>query len=384
MIPIQLVIALLLVPLLGLGFGFGFGLLFLRRDQKDILSWREVPIGPVIAGIGIVVIAGPLWAIAIGNSITWLRNLALFIVILMGLILGFSLGLPWGVRQQTRRVPRTSRLPRRSPVIERPPERQWETAQGPLSLKQVSRAPNSHATAGEQVRAYYESLGRRDFNKAYTYLLREPGGIDQAEFVRYQEQASAFVTGLKDLEVINEAVELDSGRVTIGIVWDTQAGEMDTVDDVLVRRQEGEWRLIWTNEELDASTPAPGQESKVGQEVDLDRVGLKVLVNEVRDYESTNGLIQPRPGCRFLVLDVTLTNQSEETVSHSDLDFQLQDDKYRSYNVGLTDLEPSLGYGTLQPGESVRGFLSFELPEGARPSTLVYRPVLSPQANIPL
>lgn len=114
------------------------------------------------------------------------------------------------------------------------------------------------------------------------------------------------------------------------------------------------------------------QTYKMGDQVKLgDKV---VTVHTAADYTSSNPYIKPKDGNKFVVIDVSIKNDSKEAVNYNTFDFKLQDDKDYSYTFGFADKEPAFGSGVLQPGQTTRGFLSYEIPAVNLAAKLVFTP----------
>lgn len=136
---------------------------------------------------------------------------------------------------------------------------------------------------------------------------------------------------------------------------------------------------VGTTTDTSKTNTSTGNESKpTTQTYKLgDQVKLKdnvVTVHTVADYTSSNQFIKPKDGNKFVVVDVSIKNDSKEAINYNLFDFKLQDDKDYSYSTGLADKEPSFSSGALQPGQSTRGFLSFEIPTGNQATKLVFTP----------
>ncbi|RJR28926.1 DUF4352 domain-containing protein [Candidatus Microgenomates bacterium] len=120
-------------------------------------------------------------------------------------------------------------------------------------------------------------------------------------------------------------------------------------------------------------TSAPKTEIfALGDTVNLD--GKAVTVNEVKSYASKNQFLAPKQGNKFVAVDVTLKNNGDEAYSYNVLEFSLQDNKDYSYTNAATDIEPYITVGAIQPGQSVRGFIAFEIPKENEPVKIVYTP----------
>lgn len=111
---------------------------------------------------------------------------------------------------------------------------------------------------------------------------------------------------------------------------------------------------------------------KIGDAVELD--GKTITVNEVKPYSSKNQFLTPKSGNKFVAIDVTLKNNSEDAYNYNVLEFSLQDNEDYSYTNAVSDIEPYLTVGAIQPGQTTRGFIAYEIPETNEPVKLIYTP----------
>ncbi len=77
--------------------------------------------------------------------------------------------------------------------------------------------------------------------------------------------------------------------------------------------------------------------------------------------------LTPRPGMHYVSVDVQMTNPDSEQQSFSSLlGFHLIDAQNRQYNEDFMDagLTPGAPGGEIAAGQSVRGFVAFEVPDG--------------------
>jgi hypothetical protein len=129
------------------------------------------------------------------------------------------------------------------------------------------------------------------------------------------------------------------------------------------------------NSNSNTSTPTESQTQTfyLNEQIKLDD---KVLtVTSISDYKSSNQFIQPTPGNKFVVVDVTMENQGKDAVSVNPLEFKLQDNNNYSYQVSLmSDKTPLLSSEPIQPGRKVRGFITFEVPTNSTTFELAYTP----------
>ena len=108
-----------------------------------------------------------------------------------------------------------------------------------------------------------------------------------------------------------------------------------------------------------------GQHFKVGEAIELGNWELRVhqLTDPLRP---TNRLRAPGPGHRWIRVDVELKNISTQTKSVAALlQFEVQDSKFRAYDIAVTgERGPDLD-GYAPPGASRRGVIDFEVPRDA-------------------
>ena len=100
-----------------------------------------------------------------------------------------------------------------------------------------------------------------------------------------------------------------------------------------------------------------------------------ITVNGVT-YPAGDQFNQPNPGSKFLVVDLTIQNQSAEAISFSSLlQTWLKDASSQKYDV---DLMASVASGSsspdgeIAPGETVRGQIGFQVPETATGLVFVF------------
>ena len=119
-----------------------------------------------------------------------------------------------------------------------------------------------------------------------------------------------------------------------------------------------------------ATPPPPGS---VGEAV---RAGdFELTVNSFTDpYTSTDEFLQPGAGMRWVLLDVSIKNVSNTSQDYGTFDFKLSDSDDFSYDSTFVNQPRELDFGSLNPGETIRGELGFELPADSLPDRLIYDP----------
>lgn len=107
-----------------------------------------------------------------------------------------------------------------------------------------------------------------------------------------------------------------------------------------------------------AASKAP-QVFKVGDTVDIDGVQLKV--NKV-DFNPGSDISKPNAGNQYVIVNVTITNKSKDSVDYNPFDFKLDDagnqtdlSEMLMDSNGNQVVTDTLQSGTLAPGGSVTG-----------------------------
>lgn len=99
-----------------------------------------------------------------------------------------------------------------------------------------------------------------------------------------------------------------------------------------------------------------------------------MAVNAVSPYTSSNQFIVPKSGNKYVTVDITLQNNAKDPYTYNALEFKLHDNQDYGYTMAMSDKDPALNTGALQPGEKIRGFITFEIPTNNSPAKLVYTP----------
>jgi hypothetical protein len=102
--------------------------------------------------------------------------------------------------------------------------------------------------------------------------------------------------------------------------------------------------------------------------------GLKVTLNSVR--HETSGIVPPKAGMEYLVLDLTFENVSNEPKNVSSLlNFSVKDDTGQKYTVTIGAETKSSPDGKIAPGDKLRGESAFEVPKDAKGLVFIFDPV---------
>lgn len=124
-------------------------------------------------------------------------------------------------------------------------------------------------------------------------------------------------------------------------------------------------------------TPRPTATSAL-----LPRVGeqgstltLIVTLNAERDPVVTTATAIPKSGDRLVAFDLTLASIDYQAMIYSVTYVTLRDTEAHAYAPIFTSVvSPPLFSGSLEPRQSVRGWLSFAVPMDAKLATLIYDP----------
>lgn len=122
------------------------------------------------------------------------------------------------------------------------------------------------------------------------------------------------------------------------------------------------------------STGNNSQIFKVGDQV---KIGdTTVTVNGIADnVDSGNQFIVPAEGKRYLAVDVKVDYSGTGSEYTSPLDFKLKDsDSYKYDSTYIEVKSPNLNGDNLKSGDSLRGWITFEIPTTSKGLQLIYQP----------
>ena len=102
--------------------------------------------------------------------------------------------------------------------------------------------------------------------------------------------------------------------------------------------------------------------------------GASLLAVNGKSTQSMIGIISPRTGYTFLVLNITLTNSTSTPLTSNPFNFKVSSSagSEYEYSAATSGLDGSLQFTTLQPGQSVSGKLAFEVPSNETILSLSY------------
>lgn len=105
----------------------------------------------------------------------------------------------------------------------------------------------------------------------------------------------------------------------------------------------------------------------VGQPIEVN--GSRYTVHRIADPEPP-GTFVTTAGSRRVALEVS-QEALTANVTYSFANFRLRDVNGKEYTWAITNTSPKFESGTLRPGESKRGWISFQLPVGVAAEALV-------------
>lgn len=127
-----------------------------------------------------------------------------------------------------------------------------------------------------------------------------------------------------------------------------------------------------TDTPLPTNTSAP-QMPRLGETLEKD--GYSLLALAVEDPATPDTIFyDPEPGMKLIAVQFVVGNVSVESASVNPLNSKVVDTEGFSYEAELAALadHDQIATATIGPGEKVRGWVAYELPEGASPAYLKY------------
>ena len=125
-----------------------------------------------------------------------------------------------------------------------------------------------------------------------------------------------------------------------------------------------------------ASTPIPVAKNKVAAVAGAsgEAHDVRVTLNQIADPWQSE-FLPPDAGKRYVAFDVTVENIGKSGTHDANLfNFKLTDAQAFAYEATFIGPDPSLGYVGLGSGEKTRGWVSFEVNQGAGLDVLKYDP----------
>jgi len=141
-------------------------------------------------------------------------------------------------------------------------------------------------------------------------------------------------------------------------VWEDGAWVQTDCSDMGGGADEGEASEIPTQE-----VPKPGSGPAVGTPVEAG--GSRYTVHSVTDPAPKGEYAQPKPGNRWITIEVTQEALEKKVSGGGAFDFSVQDKDGFIYDYTFGGKEPEFKMMDLAIGQRQRGFITFEVPENA-------------------
>ncbi len=93
------------------------------------------------------------------------------------------------------------------------------------------------------------------------------------------------------------------------------------------------------------------------------------------DVKSNDSFAKPDAGNKYITVDVKVTNRSNSPCHISGLNFDVRDENGLYYDRDIFDIkEPALPSKSIAGGDSVRGWVTFEVSQKSKSLELVFTP----------
>ena len=109
------------------------------------------------------------------------------------------------------------------------------------------------------------------------------------------------------------------------------------------------------------------------QEVESDSDGLQVVVYTSGAWRAPDSAVVPADGMQYFAVDVSMINAGADVRRVTPSQLKLEDAYGREYDAGGIGPEPAFPRRTLEPGDSVRGWVTYEAPWDLASPVLVFQ-----------
>ncbi len=99
--------------------------------------------------------------------------------------------------------------------------------------------------------------------------------------------------------------------------------------------------------------------------------GWFLTIEKPEEYISS-GFSSPKEGNKYIAVKITYENTTNKPDSYSTYNFKLKDDKNFSYSDTYGGKEPKIDSGDLESKGKVTGYMTFEIPKGNQPVSIIY------------
>jgi hypothetical protein len=163
---------------------------------------------------------------------------------------------------------------------------------------------------------------------------------------------------------------LPENAVPVALKWTPNMFSGSSISASLAPPPDG-----YTADNAAIAIPAPAIETPLGQEAQDFGVGLTAVTLE--DPATPGMFYDVQPGTRLVAVEIVVSNAGAETVSVNPLYTSLVDADGFVYEAELAARDGQIDTMDLAPGERVRGWVAFTIPEGAQPAGIRWNTLLS-------
>jgi hypothetical protein len=122
------------------------------------------------------------------------------------------------------------------------------------------------------------------------------------------------------------------------------------------------------------ATRVASQPPKVGSRVVSG--GIALTANRINRTAAVNSFSRAKQGNTYLLVDVTVQNVDRDRAPYNPMYFKVRSKDGFEYTTAFASPDGSLHSGELAKGESVRGWVTFEVPTSASGFMLTYEPLV--------
>jgi hypothetical protein len=104
----------------------------------------------------------------------------------------------------------------------------------------------------------------------------------------------------------------------------------------------------------------------------VDGSHVVTLLDHEWDWPSDNQFVEPDPQNMFVTVLVRFEGLDEDGTDYGPGGFKVFDQAGFEYGIEFVGREPALGFGQVQPGQPVQGWITFEVPQATTALSLAY------------
>lgn len=203
-------------------------------------------------------------------------------------------------------------------------------------------------------------------NPLYFVLVDNEGFTYSTELMGVDSQLiTAFIVpGEKVRSLV--AFKIPDGSTPATLKYDLEPFGGNSMEVSLLPPPEGHQ----PNTEVLSVMPAE-PEAKLGDV--YEQYGYSITASSVIDPAEPGVLYTPKEGHRLIAVETTIGNVSGDPITVNVLNTYLVDSNGYVYAAEMTGMDDEITLMELNPGEKVKGFVAFTIPETATPATIKYQ-----------